>query len=341
MIIPEREKSKKIIWFIVFAVVVALLAFLYAFWLISQADPGVKFGYRCLGSVCSPNGDGDLCLSDKNCQPAISKKSPATAASEKEPCQGLNCQAALANDLKVSFAPYGDGLPGSGIAYFSWTYGSQEVLSADECGFKLQISESRNFDTLVVNRIIPESDLHCLDLPAGTKQTQAVRIELASKSAPSVAGSSVISTEGWINFKKTYYWRVQIIPEGENKNTTFSAVSTVQVPGHPAPSVSFLVSSDRIDPGTVVFFTDQSVCYTNTISYNCKESKDTTYFWEFGDAGSKKVDYISYYKGDVKHPYQESATAKLTVCDDLGCASASKMIRLIGSLPRWSEASPF
>lgn len=349
MIIPERKKYKKIFLWIAVAMVVAGVAFLYAFWLISQAGPGVKLGYRCLGSVCSQNGDGDLCLNDKNCQPRlrcsgsscvlggagkICSKNNDCATSMgifEEDCSGSACQVAAAKNMTVSFAPYDSGLPGSGIAYFSWTYGSEGDIAADECRFKLQISENKNFDTLVVNRIIPGQDSYCLDLPVGTKQSQAVRIELASN----------LVNEGWLNFKKTYYWRVQTIAKGEDKNTKFSAISLVKVPGHPAPSVSFLVSSDFINPGTIVYFTDKSVCYTAESFYDCKDGKNVSYLWEFGDAGSKEVDYISYYKGDVKHPYEDPATAKLTICDDLGCSSASKTIRIIGSLPVWSEASPF
>ncbi|OGZ70163.1 MAG: hypothetical protein A2904_00215 [Candidatus Staskawiczbacteria bacterium RIFCSPLOWO2_01_FULL_33_9] len=223
------------------------------------------------------------------------------------------------------------GIQGTGIAYFQWRY--QDTEGDTEKKFILQIDDNSDFSSPEVERSFDN-----LSYPAGTLNQQVVLV----KTIPTTPYGD------YIKYNVDYYWRVMVEQNAPILSSNWIvATQTFIMTGHPSPSSEFTYTPFNPAPGTLINFTDLSICYSNSGPYSCKSTNPITsapngYTWNFGD-GSPNSTTV----GDVTHTYnstQPSYTAGLTVCDEVNCCIIEHPIpvRIPGSgLPNWKEVSPF
>jgi len=320
---------------------------------------------ECVGQQCKPlAGAGpnfpDRCSDNDQCVP------PDCNIDQHAACVGLTCTCVElagpdlcqnSSECIINAPPFAEnlssvpgspctGIPGTGIAYFQWTYRDTDIPPDLQKKFVIQIDDNADFSSPEVSRIFDN-----LSYPDGTLNQQTVFVI----TIPTVECNPTInpscSPSDYINYNVDYYWRVKVeewLPYGQAQSSDWVVYSsTFTMTGHPAPSPEFGSSPLNPSPGKTVYFSDSSICYDNSNPYSCQSTNPITglpnsYAWDFDDGGT------SVAVGDVSHIYTVAKTSyavNLNVCDENYCCNADRLVPVrvqgIGGLPNWREISPF
>ncbi|MDP3883320.1 MAG: PKD domain-containing protein, partial [Candidatus Staskawiczbacteria bacterium] len=273
---------------------------------------------NCDVTACS---GGTYSTCDTNTNTCVASNNPndncdVTACSEDENTPPI------VDGLQADDGPYCTGIPGAGIAKFSWRYSDDY---GDQQSFSLQISTDDNFDNIVVSR----SSL-------GSAKQQSVFV-------------TTNPSAGKIMYNTPYYWRVKAWDQdGLDSGWVHSSGTYTYGYPHPAPVPLYTISDNPVlnEP---VEFTDVSWCYGGLpckdllTSETCTAAADRNcYTWNFGDRSP-----LDYTPGNTSHIYTNKGAyaSGLWVCDDIGCCSYSRGVNVRSGkdneLPWWKEISPF
>jgi len=236
-------------------------------------------------------------------------------------------------NLSSTNGPYCTGIPGIGIANFSWTYNDQDCDKEKQ--FKFQVATDASFDvsSLVIN-YTSNNNLNW-GLCSGGKV-------IVSNSQTPLFGL-VSSTSVPLKYNITYHWRVRVY-DSKGLDSGWSSQKEFKMIGHPAPNPDYSFYPIAVNPNEMVVFQDGSLCYTNSSYYLCKNGgSEVTYSWNFGDGSPYDTT-----KGNTSHIYSMAKlySSRLRVCDDGGCCYSYIHAVPVGkqpsaSLPSWREVSPF
>jgi len=214
-----------------------------------------------------------------------------------------------ATNLNVTQPDY--CIVGWASAIFSWTFTDPDGDS--QSAYQIQVDNNSNFSSPEVN---------------------TGKILSSSNSYATLPGNLAWNT--------TYYWRIKVW-DNYDAESNWASGSSFQTPSHGYPSPDFTVSPQNPAIGELVFFIDDSKCYSSPANteYNCSGGASISYFWEFGDGQT------STKKGNATTTYTTIGpkTAKLTITDNSLSPAAScettRPVNVTLPLPYWREIPPF
>lgn len=218
---------------------------------------------------------------------------------------------------------------------FSWTFIPWEPTDFQTV-YQVQIDNNSDFSS-------PEVD-SCVPAP-GTCN-------------PPNGSNSYATYLGKLSYNETYYWRLQVWDrDGMSSNWVYPPSlpgSPTPIPGtsfttplHGYPSPNFSVYPNNPTVNELVYFTDDSKCYSapGNIEYNCRDNASNRYQWDFQNDGIIDCDSNTkpICRGDATTTYAVAGqySAKLFITDGIGTCSMVQSIGLGLSLPEWKEVAPF
>ncbi len=216
---------------------------------------------------------------------------------------------------------------GTSTTYFYWNYQNNQGHYQKQ--FQIQISDQSNFVMPMVDRTFDN-----LSNAPGVQNQQTIQVKLTS-------ASPTTPKCDFINFNKTYYWRVKVWEKNEEGGLGNSSEWIVGQPyttiAHPGPYAAFGFSPPIPAPQSDVFFSNNSICYTDSGWTAC-----ASYAWSFGDSGTAS-------QQNPSHAYNSSGNfmATMQAYDDLGTScQAQKNVPIfnntsLNGLPFFKEISPF
>ena len=215
-------------------------------------------------------------------------------------CQDCNIAASnlYANNLNITDSIF-TGIPGSGLVFFFWNYNNASSNPESKFAFQMAGENDPSFSSPVIDRVFGD-----LSLDPSSINQQSVLIH--QDKAPDA-----------IVYNKTYYWRVKVWDSlGISSDWAFGGL--YKKIGHPNPYPAFTFSLQNTAAGSVVSFTNKSICYDNKGVAACKE-----YAWDFGD------NHFSA-SGNPTHTYLAEGVfnATLRVYDDTGYYETSRAISI-------------
>jgi hypothetical protein len=213
--------------------------------------------------------------------------------------------------------------------YFKWGYRSPSGYK--ESRFDLQISTSTDFSSFAVNSSTT------LSTPYDSNHSNDQFVYLV-----------IPQQDGSLNFNQTYYWRVRVWDEYGNGSGWVDGVA-FSTPVHPYPYPDFTPSSLHPSKDAEVVFTDNSVCYNDSLQdYPCKNiynGQYNQYKWNFGNGNICNSNPIpdSLCRGNATTTYNTIGvkTVSLEITDGIGPCTSTEEINVSVPLPQWKEIKPF
>lgn len=188
------------------------------------------------------------------------------------------------------------------MATFKWKFESDDT-SASQAAYRIQISKSASFSSLVYD----SSEVN------STSQTYAIPV-------------------GVMEYNKTYYWRIKVKDNygTESDWATGSAITTPEKPA-PHPAISYSPKTPIVLQ-RMTFSSANSYCHSGQAKTPCTDVPGVVYHWDFGNS-----DTSSLAEDTTVFQDKNNYTVKLTITDGPLTCSEAKVMIVNESLPTWQE----
>jgi hypothetical protein len=217
-----------------------------------------------------------------------------------------------------------------GQTSFSWTYRDDDLPVGEyQTQYRIQITRSsdQNFLSPVIDCTTTQSVA-----PGGTGSSGTVIVT----SSP-IYDCSAANLE--LAYNTSYLWRVKV-KDANAWSTDFYPLAGMlfTTASHPYPYVNFSFLPARPTIGEVVSFTNESLCYNNSL----EEVSCSSYLWEIIQGSGEFASGTDQY---AENPYIKFSTqnneVELTVEDSDGnqCSDDISVSNML-PLPEWIESSP-